>query len=89
MKKENNRKKIKQNINYEQLKSILKNWQEALSANKDLELSIDGKTLTIPQSALNERGARVKFEGEDNQYELNIKLKWREKNVVMKEKTSA
>jgi hypothetical protein len=71
------KKKYKEKLNPEQLRSMLQQWIDAIDNQQDLEVKIRGEDCLIPQSALESGRIEAEFELKKGEYEFEIELKWK------------
>jgi hypothetical protein len=71
------KKKYKERLNPEQLRSMLQQWIDAIDNQQDLEVKIRGQDCVIPQSALASGRIEAEFEFKKGEYEFEIEMKWK------------
>lgn len=73
---------LKENLKPDQIKSLLREWLNALEENRDLEVMIKGENCRVPKEALLQGRTQAEFECKKGEYELELELKWRESDLT-------
>jgi hypothetical protein len=73
---------LKENFNTGQVKTLLREWLNALEENRDLEVEIKGQKCRVPKEALLRGRTEAEFECNQGEYELEIELKWKESDLT-------
>lgn len=66
-----------------QLKTILKEWLNALEENRDLDLTIRGKECHVPKEAFKFVKTKAEYELKNGEYEFELELKWRDSDLKL------
>lgn len=75
-KKRNEKKKSKQVIRSDQLKSLLQNWERAIAENQDLEIMMGDEIVQLSNESLLNGLIELKYEQDNGESELELKLKF-------------
>lgn len=77
-----NKWELKEKCNPDQVKTLLREWLNALEENRDLEVEIKGQKCRVPKEALLRGRTEAEFECKQGEYELEIELKWKESDLT-------
>lgn len=67
---------LKQLINPDELKTLLRGWLKALDAKEDFELEVQGEKRRVPYSAYSKGKLNLEVEWKRGENEFEIELKW-------------
>ena len=73
---------LKEYIQADQVKVILREWLSALEEDRDLQLTIKGESCRIPKEALTMGKTKAEYEIKKGEYELELELKWRKDDLA-------
>ncbi len=76
---------LKELIQPDQVKLILREWLAALEEGRDLEVMIKGENCRIPKEALSFGRTKAEYEIKKGEYELELELKWRDSDLPTKQ----
>ena len=75
----------KEEVGTDQVKVILREWLNALEENRDLNVTIKGKSCRVPKEALLLGRTKAEFEFKKGEFELELELKWKESDLTPKQ----
>lgn len=76
---------LKEYIEADQVKTILREWLNALEENRDLQVFIKGQNCLVPKDALFGGKTKAEFELKNGEYELELELKWKASDFSSKQ----
>ncbi len=68
---------LKDYIQGDQVKVILREWLNALEEDRDLEVTIKGENCKIPKEAFRMARTKAEYEIKNGEYEFELEMKWR------------
>ena len=72
----NQKVKVKEKMQTDQLKGVLQRWLNAIENNEDFEIQVEGEKRKIPCKAMKEGWVNVEVESKHGENEFEIELKW-------------
>lgn len=68
---------LKEYIESNQVKDVLRQWLNALEEDTDLEINVKGRDCTISKEALRAIKVKLEYEIKNGEYEFEMQMKWR------------
>lgn len=76
---------LKEYIQGDELKDVLRKWLDALENDQDLVVKVKGQDCTISNEVLQSSKVKLEYEIKNGEYEFELEMKWRKDNNSLRQ----